>query len=103
MKTKQLLKNKVHHFIKDITRELLLNENSNLDDTILLIAQKFGIPKRQVKSFVDSLYRKGLLVKYNRGKNYSLTLAGLSFLLGLAEGLYIDSNLRGGDSGHRTS
>jgi predicted transcriptional regulator len=71
------------------------DENSNLSQTISQICQKLGISYKVVESFVDYLYRHNLLVKYDRGQRYSLTLNGLNFLLNLAESCYLSQNFKG--------
>jgi predicted transcriptional regulator len=95
MKTKHLLKNRKRDFLKEFARELLLNENSELDQIISHISQKFNISEEEVKTFVNFLYRKGFLVKYERGQKYALTLNGVNFLLDLAESCYFSQNLEG--------
>ena len=94
MKAEHLLKNRKRDFLKELARELLLNENSELDQTISYICQKFNISEEEVKTFVNFLYRRGFLVKYERGQKYSLTLNGVTFLLNLAENCYFDNNLK---------
>jgi predicted transcriptional regulator len=48
-----------------------------------------------VEGFVNYLYRHGLLIKYDHGRKYSLTLNGVNFLLNLAEGCYFSKDLEG--------
>jgi predicted transcriptional regulator len=90
-----LLEIKKNEFLKEIARWLLLNENSHLDQTISQICQKLGISYEVVESFVNYLYRHNLLVKYDRGQKYSLTLNGVNFLLNLAESCYFSEDLEG--------
>jgi predicted transcriptional regulator len=99
MEAKHLLKNRKRDFLKEFARELLLNENSELDQTISYICQKFNISEKEVKTFVNFLYRRGFLIKYERGQKYSLTLNGVAFLLNLAENCYFDNNLEGEEHG----
>jgi predicted transcriptional regulator len=98
-----LLEIKRREFINEIARELLVNENSNLSQTISQICQKLGISYKVVESFVDYLYRHNLLVKYDRGQRYSLTLNGVNFLLNLAESCYLSEDLEVEDDGHTGS
>jgi len=100
MSRNHLLEIKKKEYIKEIVRLILLNENSHLDQTISEICQKLGVSSEVVKSFVDYLHRHNLLVKYDRGQKYSLTLNGLSFLLNLAENCYFDNNLEGEEHEH---
>jgi predicted transcriptional regulator len=97
MSHKPLLEVKKNEFIKEIARWLLLNENSHLDQTISQICQRLGISYEIVESFVNYLYRHNLLVKYDRGQRYSLTLNGVNFLLNLAEACYFSKDLKGGE------
>jgi predicted transcriptional regulator len=99
MNTEHLLKNRERNFLKELARELLLNENSELDQTISYICQKFNISEKEVKTFVNFLYRRGFLVKYDRGQKYSLTLNGVSFLLNLVESCYFSEDLEADSDG----
>jgi predicted transcriptional regulator len=101
MSHNHLIEIKKNEYIKEIARWLLLNENSNLDQTISQICQRLGISYEVVKSFVNYLYRRNLLIKYDRGQRYSLTLNGVAFLLNLAENCYFDNNLKGDLDGNR--
>jgi predicted transcriptional regulator len=101
MKTEHLLKNRKGEFLKEIARWLLLNENSNLDQTISQICQRLGISYESVESFVNYLYRHNFLVKYDRGRRYSLTVNGISFLLNLVEACYLSKNLEEENYEHR--
>jgi predicted transcriptional regulator len=95
-----LLEIKKNELLKEIARWLLLNENSYLDQTISQICQRLGISYEVVESFVNYLYRHNLLVKYERGQKYSLTLNGVNFLLNLVESFYFTQDLKGEDDGH---
>jgi predicted transcriptional regulator len=102
MKTQNhLLKNREKDFLKLIAREILLNENSDIDTTILHICKRIKIPEEKVRSFVSFLYRHGFLVKYERGQKYVLTLGGVNFLLKLAESCYFSQNLEEENYEHR--
>ena len=96
MKAEHLLKNKRIDFLKVLARELLINERSEIDKIVLTISQTFKVPEEEVRGFINYLYRHGLLVKYERGTKYSLTLDGVSFLIDLAEKCYIFNDLEGG-------
>jgi DNA-binding transcriptional regulator PaaX len=88
-------------FIKKIARELLVKENTDLDQTVAYICQKFGVSEKEVRAFVNFLYRKGFLVKYSRGKRYSFTLNGLTFLFNLTQDLYFSRDLEDDNYEHR--
>jgi len=93
MSHNHLLEIKKNEFLKLIAREILVNEGSDIDATILHICKRIKISEETVKSFVNFLYRCGFLVKHERGQKYSLTLNGVNFLLELAESCYFTQNL----------
>jgi predicted transcriptional regulator len=95
MKEQHLLKNRKNDFLKELARELLINENSELDQTISHVCQKLNISEEEVRGFINSLYRRGFLIKYWRGQRYSLTLEGIAFLINLAESCYFTQDLEG--------
>ena len=82
MQTKHPLKIKESEFLKEVARQVLINESSDLKETISYISEKLNIPQEKVLSFIAFLKRHGFLVNERSGR-YILTLNGLSFLLDL--------------------
>ena len=89
------LKNKKYEFLKLLARELLLHENSEIEQAIISISKRIKISEEKIREFIAFLYRHGLLIKYERGQKYALTLNGVNFLLDLAESCYFSQNLEG--------
>ena len=95
MKTEHLLKNKKYDFLKVLARELLLYENSEIEEAVIHISKRIKVSEEKIRWFISFLYRNGLLIKYERGQKYALTLNGVNFLLDLAESCYFSQNLEG--------
>jgi predicted transcriptional regulator len=100
MMADNLLKNKRHNLLKVLARGLLLYENSEIEEAIISISKRIKISEDKIREFITFLYRHGLLIKYERGQKYSLTLSGVAFLLNLAENCYFDNNLEGEEHEH---
>jgi predicted transcriptional regulator len=98
-----LLKNKANDFLKLLAWEILVYENSKIDEAVIHISKRIKISEEKIRGFISFLYRHGFLVKYERGQKYALTLNGVNFLLSLAEDFYLDKNLEGGKNEHTTS
>jgi hypothetical protein len=89
----QLLKVKKDSYLKLIARELLLSEGQDLEETITSISKKLSIGKKKIERFIEYLYRSNLLVKSK--ERFGFTVEGINYLVGLAQGIYFDEDLRG--------